>query len=86
MHLVNLLFSPGEESLETETALPVSHGFLGGVSTAGVGGNETPLANLPGESGESNETGKTGDTCKTWNGRERDSLCKPARCKRTPCR
>ena len=50
-HLVNLLFPPGEESLETETALPPSHGFLGEISTAGVGGNETPLANLPGEKG-----------------------------------
>ena len=50
-HLVNLLLPLGEVSLDTETALPLSHGFLGGVSAAGVGGRETPLVNLPGVNG-----------------------------------
>ena len=51
VHLVNLLLPLGEVSLDTETALPLSHGFLGGVSAAGVGGRETPLVNLPGVNG-----------------------------------
>ena len=50
-HLLNLLLPLGEVSLDTETALPLSHGFLGGVSAAGVGGRETPLVNLPGVNG-----------------------------------
>ena len=60
--LENLLFPPGDESLETETALPLSQGFLGEISTAGVGGNETPLANLPSESGEAGEAGESGES------------------------